>query len=173
MRDEREIEERLGEIDRKIKNTVNVMGIAQKEYQTAIAEAMRLKNAITDANYYISKFSSRIGELTRLAWEQQKKEDFQNLVTETCHDPVVDLELRRALYDEISTYTLLQEKQSLFREIEALFDLHTSGMDMCLYNIRRLERDFQESRDRLHLSMTEFEKETARIAKVGLPWEVS
>ena len=71
----------------------------------------------------------------------------------------------------MAAHTMLQAKSSLFSEISALFNITSSKYSMCKSSIDRLRGNFDEARDKLHLSLSEYDKEAARIAKVGLRWE--
>jgi len=173
----------------------------QLTYSDSTKSVLSLQIKMRHCRFTHQSMSARIDELQRAARDKQKKEDWTSLVKETCFNKQVDDQLRDAIYDELQVKralfisllcsrlylfvadtlslaqadTLLEEKNSLFNEIDANWKYVSSTVEMLEFNLRNLTVKVDESNRKLGNDLQHWERERNAVAGVGLTakWKVA
>ncbi|GMI39560.1 hypothetical protein TeGR_g9383 [Tetraparma gracilis] len=140
----------------------------QEGYSESTKLVLSLQLKLRKSKLTATSMSARLDVLQGEAKKKQKKEDWTGLVKETCFNKAVDDKLRDAIFDEIAAETLLEDKSSMFKEIEANWKFVTSSTDMLEYNLKNLSDKVDEANHKLGLDLPVWKRDANEIAGVGL-----
>ena len=140
----------------------------QQGYAEAVNQVVKLQRKLCECRNNTSSMSNRIAQLREISKEKQKREAFMGLVSQTCFNADVDNELRTAIFNDIQASMLLDEKSSIFSEIEAKWESNRRSVSGLSSNLEDMKNKVAEANEKLGNNLQHWEKEKCRQEGTGL-----